>query len=275
MIWRVRICLFFIILWDWAIIISEKTYVSSFNDRDGFCQKRFNQILKCFLNCFTNLTVCDFKKFYFVEIIFSLLNVDIKRQHVFAVAMFSEIRTSKTFCFAWFLLIINIIIASIWYAVLLYDRFVFWFISFEIIFWVCLVFDFCLSVELLFFLWRRNSNNCFSSIWFDWRSLESDAWRICRFENVRVERKEDGLESSFWKTIFKAFIDKKIETDREFFRFVNKINDLKNFTFANCFFFSNISFARFIVFWVFWFSMTLVFDWFLIKLFSDFITLFS
>ena len=148
-----RICLFFTILWSWAIVISEKTYVLSFNDKNEFCQKRFNQILKCFLNCFTNLIVCDFKKFYFVEIIFFLLNVDIKQQHVFAVVMFSEIKTLKTFCFAWFLLIINIIIASIWYVVLLYDFSVFcWSVSFKIVFWICLLFEF-----FCFFLWRCSS----------------------------------------------------------------------------------------------------------------------
>ena len=155
-----------------------------------------------------------------------------------------EVKTSKTFCFAWFLLIINIIIALIWYAVLLYDRFVSWFISFEVIFWIYFVFDFCLSAELLFFLWRRNSNKYFSLIWFNWRFLKSDAWQICRFENVRVEWKKNEFESLFWKTIFKTFIDKKIEIDRKFSHFVNRINNLKNVIFANCFFFRiSISFV--------------------------------
>ena len=201
-----HICLFFTILWNWAIVIFEKTYVLLFNDKDKFCQKRFNQILKCFLNCFTNLTVCNFKKFHFVEIIFFLLNVNIKQQHVFAAAMFSEVRASKTFYFTWFLLIISIIIASIWYTVLLYDRFVFWFILFEIIFWICFIFDFCLSTELFFFLTRKFEQVLFVDlIWltfFKKRCLTNlSFWKCLRWTKRRQTRiiiLKNNIQNIYW-----------------------------------------------------------------------------
>ena len=68
---------------------------------------------------------------------------------------------------------------SIWYVVLLYNFFVFWFVSFDVIFWICFVFDFCLFAELpCFFLWRRGSREYFASVWFCWHFLKN---KTCRF----------------------------------------------------------------------------------------------
>ena len=76
--------------------------------------------------------------------------------------------------------------------------------------------------------------------------------------------------------IFKIFIDKKTEIDERFFRFADKFSDLKNvIKFVDCFSFFEVEFVRFTIFWAFWFFSIFVFDWFLLKLFSVFITLFS
>ena len=76
--------------------------------------------------------------------------------------------------------------------------------------------------------------------------------------------------------IFKIFIDKKTEIDEKIFCFADKFNDLRDvIKLVDCFFFFEIKFVRFTIFWAFWFFSIFVFDWFLLKLFFVFITLFS